>query len=89
MVRRCSKPGCQRPTVAILTCDYQGSIVVLGSLVTFAEPSTYDLCDHYTEHLTTPEGWQVVRLVVNFELAPPSGDNLLALIDAIKCIAET
>lgn len=87
--RHCSKPGCQRPAVATLTYDYQDSTVVLGPLATFAEPNAYDLCDHHAEHLTAPKGWQVVRLVTNFEPAPPSGDDLLALVDAVRRAAET
>lgn len=82
--RHCSKPGCQRPAVATLTYDYQDSTVVLGPLAGVAEPNAYDLCDTHAEHLTAPKGWQIVRLVTTFEAAPPSSDDLLALVDAVR-----
>lgn len=87
--RHCSKPGCQRPAVATLTYDYSDSTVVLGPLATAAEPNAYDLCDEHAQHLTAPRGWQIVRLQTNFEPAPPSGDDLLALVDAVRRAAET
>lgn len=87
--RHCSKPGCQRTAVATLTYDYHDSTVVLGPLATAAEPNAYDLCEEHAEHLTAPKGWQVVRLATNFEPAPPSGDDLLALVDAVRRAAQT
>lgn len=86
--RHCSKPGCQRPALATLTYDYQDSTVVLGPLAGSAEPSAYDLCETHAEHLTAPRGWQIVRLATNFEPAPPSSDDLLALVDAVRRAAE-
>lgn len=88
--RHCSKPGCQRPGVATLTYDYSDSTVVLGPLATVAEPNAYDLCDIHAQHLTAPKGWQVVRLQTHFEPAAPTGDDLLALVDAVRrAAAET
>lgn len=74
--------------MATLTYDYKDSTVVLGPLATAADPNSYDLCDEHAEHLTAPRGWQVVRLATNFEPAPPSGDDLLALVDAVRRAAE-
>ena len=82
--RHCSKPGCGRPAVATLTYDYADSTAVLGPLATTAEPHAYDLCDVHAEHLTAPIGWQVVRLQTSFDPAPPSPDDLLALVDAVR-----
>ncbi|WP_075892565.1 DUF3499 domain-containing protein [Actinomyces provencensis] len=82
--RHCSKPGCGRPAVATLTYDYADSTAVLGPLATAAEPHAYDLCDIHAEHLTAPVGWQVVRLQTSFDPAPPSPDDLLALVDAVR-----
>ncbi len=70
--------------MATLTYDYQDSTAVLGPLATVAEPHAYDLCDVHAEHLTAPLGWQVVRLQTSFDPAPPSPDDLLALVDAVR-----
>lgn len=86
--RFCSKPGCTRSAVATLTYDYQGSTAVLGPLATSAEPHTYDLCEEHAASLTAPRGWQIVRLVTTFEPAPPSPDDLLALVDAVRRAAR-
>ena len=51
------------------------------------EPHTYDLCEVHAESLTVPRGWQVVRLQTHFEPAPPSGEDLLALVEAIRDVA--
>ena len=69
-VRHCSKPGCSRPAVATLTYDYSDSTAVVGSLS--------------ANSLTVPRGWQIVRLQTTFEPAPPSGDDLMALVDAVR-----
>lgn len=82
--RHCSKPGCSNASVATLTYNYADSTVVLGPLATVAEPNAYDLCETHAEHLIAPRGWQIVRLATNFEPAPPSGDDLLALVDAVR-----
>ena len=83
-MRLCSKPSCTRGAVATLTYDYQDSTAVLGPLATSVEPHTYDLCEVHAESLTVPRGWQVVRLQTRFEPAPPSSDDLLALVEVIR-----
>ena len=75
--------------MATLTYDYGDSTAVLGPLATAAEPHAYDLCDVHAEHLTAPIGWQVVRLQTSFDPAPPSPDDLLALVDAVREAAHT
>lgn len=83
-VRHCSKPGCSKPAVATLTYDYSDSTAVVGSLSAAADPNAYDLCEHHANSLTVPRGWQIVRLQTTFEPAPPSGDDLMALVDAVR-----
>ncbi|MDN5559532.1 MAG: DUF3499 domain-containing protein [Ruaniaceae bacterium] len=84
MRRQCSRSACVRPAVATLTYDYDDSTAVLGPLSLQAEPHAYDLCEVHAERLTVPRGWQVVRLATEFEPAPPSPDDLLALAEAVR-----
>src|SRR5699024_4163530 len=83
-VRPCSRVSCNDSAVATLTYVYSDSTAVLGPLATHAEPHTYDLCAQHAERLTVPRGWDVVRLATEFEPAPPSSDDLLALADAVR-----
>ncbi len=83
-VRLCSRSACGRPAVATLTYVYSDSTAVLGPLAQMAEPHSYDLCAPHAERLTAPRGWEVVRLVAEFEPAAPSRDDLLALADAVR-----
>ncbi|WP_154795219.1 MULTISPECIES: DUF3499 domain-containing protein [Occultella] len=82
--RGCTRSACTAPAVATLTYVYSDSTAVLGPLATNAEPHTYDLCAPHAERLTVPRGWDVVRLATEFEPAPPSSDDLLALADAVR-----
>ena len=52
------------------------------------DPNSYDLCEEHAHNLTAPLGWQVVRLATTFEPAPPSGDDLAALVDAVCRVAQ-
>lgn len=70
--------------MATLTYVYADSTAVLGPLATQAEPHSYDLCLPHAERLTVPRGWDVVQLATEFEPAPPSSDDLLALADAVR-----
>ncbi len=70
--------------MATLTYVYGDSTAVLGPLATLAEPHSYDLCAEHAERLTAPRGWEVVRLVAEFEPTAPSHDDLLALADAVR-----
>lgn len=83
-MRHCSKPGCSRTAVGTLTYDYQNSTAVLGPLATNAEPHSYDLCANHVDHLTVPRGWEVVRLTINYDPVPPSEDDLMALVEAVR-----
>lgn len=70
--------------MATLTSVYADSTIVLGPLATEAQPEAYDLCDKHVSSFTAPRGWQIIRLATEFEPAPPSEDDLLALADAVR-----
>jgi hypothetical protein len=82
--RRCSRTACGKRAVATLTYVYGDQTAVLGPLATFAEPHSYDLCDVHAQTLSAPRGWEVVRLAPDLAAAGPSGDDLLALADAVR-----
>jgi len=84
LTRQCSRIGCTGGAVATLTYVYGDSTVVLGPLVTYAEPHTYDLCPQHAEGLTVPRGWEVVRLSGEYVAPAPTTDDLLALADAVR-----
>jgi hypothetical protein len=82
--RRCSRSACSGTAVATLTYAYADSTAVLGPLAPYVEPHTYDLCAQHSERLTAPRGWAVLRLPLTDEESGPSGDDLLALADAVR-----
>ena len=82
--RRCSRTACGRTAVHTLTYVYADQTAVLGPLATFAEPHAYDLCAQHSERLSAPRGWEVIRLAADPAAAGPSGDDLLALADAVR-----
>lgn len=82
--RICSRSACARPAIATLTYDYSDSTAVLGPLATYAEPHAYDLCEGHAERLSAPRGWEVIRLARHEGVPAPSGDDLLALADAVR-----
>ncbi|MGH8792233.1 MAG: DUF3499 domain-containing protein, partial [Stackebrandtia sp.] len=82
--RRCSRNGCREGAVATLTYVYTDSTAVVGPLATTQEPHTYDLCEEHARKLTAPRGWQLVRHVDDYHNPMPSGDDLVALADAVR-----
>lgn len=82
--RICSRSACARSAVATLTYDYSDSTAVLGPLATYAEPHSYDLCESHAERLSAPRGWEVIRLARADGVPAPTGDDLLALADAVR-----
>ena len=82
--RRCSRTACGRNAVGTLTYVYADQTAVLGPLATYAEPHAYDLCDLHSERLSAPRGWEVLRLAPDLSAQGPSGDDLLALADAVR-----
>jgi hypothetical protein len=67
-----------------LTYVYADQTAVVGPLATYAEPHAYDLCEVHSERLSAPRGWEVLRLAADPSMAGPSGDDLLALADAVR-----
>jgi hypothetical protein len=82
--RRCSRNGCPRLAVATLTYVYAESTAVVGPLAAFAEPHSYDLCEQHARGLTAPRGWDLVRHDGEFDPAPHSVDDLVALAEAVR-----
>lgn len=71
-----------------MTYAYADSTVVVGPLSPMAQPHSYDLCEEHVNRLVAPQGWDVVRIVNNFQPAPPSDDDLTALADAVRQAAR-
>ncbi len=67
-----------------MTYVYADMTAVLGPLATYAEPHAYDLCEAHSERLSAPRGWEVLRLAPDPAASGPSGDDLLALADAVR-----
>lgn len=86
--RRCSRNGCRQSAVATLTYVYNDSTAVVGPLATTPEPHTYDLCEEHARRLTAPRGWELVRHVDDYASPMPSGDDLVALADAVREAAK-
>jgi len=70
--------------VATLTYVYAESTAVVGPLAAFAEPHSYDLCEHHAVGLTAPRGWDLVRHDGEFGPPPPTNDDLVALAEAVR-----
>jgi len=86
--RTCSRSACSRSAVATLTYVYADSTAVLGPLATYSEPHCYDLCESHAERLTVPRGWEVLRLALDVSDRGPSGDDLVALAEAVREAAQ-
>ncbi|TRZ85012.1 MAG: DUF3499 domain-containing protein [Streptomycetaceae bacterium] len=87
--RVCSRGGCRHKAVMTLTYIYADSVAVVGPLATFAEPHAYDLCEFHAERLTVPNGWSVIRQEVDSSESGPSTDDLMAIADAVREVANT
>ncbi|AWE41964.1 DUF3499 domain-containing protein [Actinobaculum sp. 352] len=83
-VRQCSRQNCHEPAVATMTYGYDDATAVIGPLSPVAEPGAFDLCADHALSVTVPRGWTMVRLMTEFEPAPPSDSDLMALADAIR-----
>lgn len=82
--RLCSKSGCQQAAIATLTYAYTDRAAVVGPLALRHEPGSYDLCGEHCSGLSTPRGWELIRLPLDEFDPSPSHDDLLALADAIR-----
>ena len=87
--RTCSRVSCSSIATMTLTYIYSESTAVLGPLATFSEPHAYDLCDKHSNRLTVPNGWNVIRQSVDENQAGPSEDDLMAIADAVREVAQS
>ncbi len=67
-----------------MTYGYDDATAVLGPLSPTPEPGALDLCQHHARAVTVPHGWTMIRLQTEFEPAPPSDSDLMALANAIR-----
>jgi hypothetical protein len=86
--RTCSRVSCSSVAKMTLTYIYSESTAVLGPLATFSEPHAYDLCDKHSTRLTVPNGWNVIRQSVDENQTGPSDDDLMAIADAVREVAQ-
>ena len=86
--RTCSRVSCRAIATMTLTYIYAESTAVLGPLSTFSEPHSYDLCDRHSARLTVPNGWDVIRHVSETDSAGPTEDDLMAIADAVREVAQ-
>lgn len=86
--RVCSRVSCRSIASMTLTYIYADSTAVLGPLATFSEPHSYDLCDKHSARLTVPNGWNVIRQSADDESTGPSEDDLMAIADAVREVAQ-
>mgnify|MGYP006267285645 FL=1 len=87
--RTCSRVSCRALATMTLTYIYADSTAVLGPLATFSEPHSYDLCDRHSARLTVPNGWNVIRHISEDSHVGPSEDDLMAIADAVREVAQS
>jgi Protein of unknown function (DUF3499) len=87
--RTCSRVSCSSVASMTLTYIYSESTAVLGPLATFSEPHAYDLCDKHSMRLTVPNGWSVIRQSIDENSSGPSKDDLMAIADAVREVAQS
>lgn len=88
-MRFCSRTGCRATAVATLTYAYADSTAVVGPLALRAEPGGYDLCADHCTNLSTPRGWELIRLPLDASTPTHDHDDLLALADAVREVGFT
>lgn len=71
-----------------MTYGYAEATAVIGPLSPVALPGAFDLCINHAHSVTVPVGWQMIRLVTEFEPVEPSQDDLTALADAIRATSK-
>jgi len=87
--RTCSRVSCRAVASMTLTYIYSDSTAVLGPLATYSEPHSYDLCEKHSARLTVPNGWNVIRQSPDAESSGPSEDDLMAIADAVREVAQS
>ena len=86
--RGCSRVGCRSIATMTLTYIYAESTAVVGPLATFSEPHAYDLCAVHGERLKVPHGWNVIKQELTGNEPGPSDDDLMAIADAVREVAQ-
>ena len=86
--RSCSRVSCRSLASMTLTYVYADSTAVLGPLATFSEPHSYDLCETHGKRLTVPNGWSVIKEESSLTDVGPSDDDLMAIADAVREVAN-
>ena len=82
--RSCSRVSCRSLASMTLTYIYADSTAVLGPLATFS----YDLCETHGKRLTVPNGWSVIKEESSLTDVGPSDDDLMAIADAVREVAN-
>lgn len=75
--------------VATLTYAYSDRAAVVGPLALRHEPGTHDLCRDHSTGLSTPRGWELIRLPLDEGGPAHTTDDLLALADAVREVGFT
>ena len=75
--------------VATLTYAYADRAAVVGPLALRHEPGTHDLCRTHCAGLSTPRGWELIRLPLEEGGPAHTHDDLLALADAVREVGFT
>lgn len=86
--RGCSRAGCKSQATMTLTYVYSESTAVVGPLATFSEPHAYDLCLVHGTRLKVPHGWNVIKQEITGTQPGPSDDDLMAIADAVREVAN-
>ena len=86
--RSCSRVSCRSLASMTLTYIYADSTAVLGPLAPFSEPHSYDLCEAHGKRLTVPNGWSVIKEESSQTDIGPSDDDLMAIADAVREVAN-
>jgi hypothetical protein len=86
--RGCSRAGCKFKATMTLTYVYSESTAVVGPLATFSEPHAYDLCLVHGTRLKVPHGWNVIKQEITGTQPGPSDDDLMAIADAVREVAN-
>ena len=70
--------------IATLTYAYADRAAVVGPLALRHEPGSHDLCRDHCAGLSTPRGWELIRLPLEEGGPAHTHDDLLALADAVR-----
>ena len=75
--------------IATLTYAYADRAAVVGPLALRHEPGSHDLCRDHCAGLSTPRGWELIRLPLEEGGPAHTHDDLLALADAVREVGFT